>query len=290
VCVVQLHAIRSLLILLQRRSREQAVFANLALPGLVVLSLTLGAIFKPVFFDLFSFSFTLGGAVAVTCFSYSKKQLQALLAAVAALFAGSKDSLENHIAELSRVGALFRLQGLRGLENQERHLRDPYLRRGVELVVDLRSEETIRLDMEHRLACFVGEHETNRQILMTLGKLLPSFGLIGTLIGMVLLLANLSSQDQQTLPAALGLAVLTTLYGAVAANVLVAPVLARLQSVAVDQEIRMRLTKEWVFSLLRNDSAGKTDRMKGALLINGSDREILEPLAPAVMLLPRQSL
>src|SRR5581483_10467002 len=51
-----------------------------------------------------------------------------------------------------------------------------------------------------------------RQILATLGKLLPSFGLIGTLIGMVLLLSKISSRDPGSLPAALGLAVLTTLY------------------------------------------------------------------------------
>lgn len=90
------------------------MFVNLALPGLAVLSLAFVAIFKPIFFDPFSFLFTVGGAVAVTCLSYSKKQLQTLLGAVAALFVGSKDSLENYIAELSRLGALFRLEGLRG--------------------------------------------------------------------------------------------------------------------------------------------------------------------------------
>ena len=80
----------------------------------------------------------------------------------------------------------------------------------------------------------LGEHEIHRQMLLAMGELLPSFGLIGTLIGMVLLLGNLSTQDSQTLPAALGLAVLTTLYGAVSANVIVAPILARLQSAAVN--------------------------------------------------------
>jgi chemotaxis protein MotA len=87
--------------------------------------------------------------------------------------------------------------------------------------------------------------------------LLPSFGLIGTLMGMVLLLKNISGQHVQSLPAALSLAVLTTLYGAVLANVVVAPLAARLHAVAVETETKMRLTTEWVMMLLRGEVAAK---------------------------------
>jgi flagellar motor component MotA len=107
------------------------------------------------------------------------------------------------------------------------------------------------------------EHEINRQILSTLGKLLPSFGLIGTLIGMVILLGNLSSQDTQSLPAALGVAVLTTLYGAVSANLLVAPLLARLQAAAAEREMKMRWIKDWVLMIAR----GKPEMMHALTVV-----------------------
>src|SRR5581483_2079554 len=194
--------------------RLKRVLRNFTLPLLAGGSLVLGIFFKPQFFDLFSFLFTVGGAVAVTGFSYSRGQLRGLWAAVRGLFAESPESLEQHLAELNRLAGLFRLKGLRGLENQERHIADPYLRHAVSLLVDLHNEETIRARLEHRFAACVARHEINRQILATLGKLLPSFGLIGTLIGMVLLLSKISSRDPGSLPAALGLAVLTTLYGA----------------------------------------------------------------------------
>ncbi len=260
---------------------------NFTLPLLAGGSLVLGIFFKPQFFDLFSFLFTVGGAVAVTGFSYSRGQLRGLWAAVRGLFAESPESLEQHLAELNRLAGLFRLKGLRGLENQERHIADPYLRHAVSLLVDLHNEETIRARLEHRFAACVARHEINRQILATLGKLLPSFGLIGTLIGMVLLLSKISSRDPGSLPAALGLAVLTTLYGAVAANVLVAPLLARLQSAAVQQEIQMRLTGEWVLLLLRGEAGAIGDQLRRTAVSAELGRDGREALVPASLLLPR---
>jgi len=123
------------------------------------------------------------------------------------------------------------------------------------LLVDFHNEDKIRLHLEHRFAAFVAENEINREILATLGKLLPSLGLIGTLIGMVLLLGGIASADAKSLPAALSLAVLTTLYGALFANVLVAPVAGRLQSIAMQKEVNMLLTKDWIMLVARGDAA-----------------------------------
>ena len=86
------------------------------------------------------------------------------------------------------------------METQEKHLEDSYLKYGVELLVDLHNAESIRGRLEVRFAGILGEYEVNRQILLTLGKLLPSFGLIGTLIGMVLLLGNIVTADPKSLP------------------------------------------------------------------------------------------
>jgi chemotaxis protein MotA len=141
------------------------------------------------------------------------------------------------------------------LENAERRLADPFLRRAVGMLVDLQKEEKIYAALDRDLADAFNRHEVSRQILLTLGRLLPAFGLIGTLVGMVQLLRNLYSQDVQSLPAALSLAVTATLYGAVLANVMVAPVAARLHAAATEKELRMGMTIEWVMALLRGDTA-----------------------------------
>jgi chemotaxis protein MotA len=249
-----------------------AVFRNLALPGAVFFALALGAIFNPRFFDPLSLLITFGGAALVSYFSFSEKQLRGLARAIRQLLTAPESTLASHMAELRRLSGLYRLQGLRGLENQEAHLKDGFLKYGVELLVDLHSEESIRARLEYRMLTDLGEHEIHRQMLLAMGKLLPSFGLIGTLIGMVLLLSNLSTQDSQTLPAALGLAVLTTLYGAVSANVIVAPILARLQSAAVERETKMRVSKDWVMTIMQGNANFLIDTLSGAPPVFATER------------------
>ena len=238
------------------------MFREFALLGVVIFSLTVGVILKPQFFDPFSLLLTCGGALTVAYFSYSKKQLRDCALAIRNLFAEPEVSLQAHVAVFRRLTELFCLEGIRGVESQEKHLDDGYLKYGVELLVDLHNAESLRARLEDRLAGILAEHEINRQILLTLGKLLPSFGLIGTLIGMVLLLGSIAAADPKSLPAMLGLSVLTTLYGAVAANVLVAPLLARLQSIAVERETKMRLSKDWILTIARGESLTLVDRPK----------------------------
>jgi chemotaxis protein MotA len=220
-----------------------------------VAAIIIGAMVWPEFLNLPSLALTLGGSVTVTYFSYSRKQLFDLMQAIRSLFIEKQQNSQDHLEELARLTRLYRLEGLRGLENQERSLTDPFVRQTVGMLVDLYKEDRIHARLQHQLADVLRRNEISRQILLTLGRLLPSFGLIGTLVGMVLLLKNISAQDAQSLPSALGLAVLTTLYGAVLANVFVAPLAARLHAAAVEKEARMRLTIDWVIWIVRGDAA-----------------------------------
>jgi chemotaxis protein MotA len=128
------------------------------------------------------------------------------------------------------------------------------------MLVDLHKEENISATLKRDVSDTVCLHEVSNQILLSLSRTLPALGLIGTLVGMVLLLRDLYTQDVQTLPAALSLAVLTTLYGAVLANVLVAPLAARLNAAATEKELRMQLTIDWAMALVRNETAAAVMR------------------------------
>lgn len=230
---------------------------GLIVPVTALLGTIVGIFICPEFFDIPSLLLTLGGALAVICFSYSRSQLRDLMRAIQALLTESPEALQDHIDQLARLTHLYRLEGLRGLEGQERHLADAFLRQGVGMLVDLQKREVIQARLERELASVLSRQEVSRQILLMLGKLLPSFGLIGTLTGLVLLLKNVSGENVRYLPAALSLAVLTTLYGAVLANVIVAPLAARLHAIAVENETKMRLTLEWVMVLLRGEAVPK---------------------------------
>jgi chemotaxis protein MotA len=235
------------------------VIRGVFLPCASIAALAAGLLFLPEFFDLSSLLLTLGGSLAVIGFTYPRRQWRDLLKEVQALFKEKPPSPIARVEELGRLTRLYRLEGVRGLEGQEPLIADPFLKQGVALLVDLRKEEEVRARLEQSLAEALGELEISRQILQTLCKLLPAFGLIGTLIGMILLLRNFSAVDPRAMPGALSLAVLTTLYGAFFANVIVAPLAARLQAVAVEKELIMRLTADCLLALLDADASGEIE-------------------------------
>jgi chemotaxis protein MotA len=223
-------------------------------PALVAVIFAALTIVRPEFLDLPSLLLTVGGSVAVVLFSYSPRQLRELFPVSRGLLEETPMAPREYADELSRLTQLYRAEGLRGLEHAERRLQDPFLRRAAGMLVDLQKEEKISATLERDLSDAICRHEISNQILLTLGKALPAFGLIGTLVGMVLLLRDLYTQDVQSLPAALSLAVLTTLYGAVFANVVVAPFAARLHAAASEKEIRMQLTIDWAMALVRSEA------------------------------------
>lgn len=206
------------------------------------------------FFDLPSLFITLGGTLATTCFSYSWETLRGLGSIIRTVLTTTADSRETHARKIMQLAQLNYTGGLRALESHEGELHDPLLRRAMNMIVDMRHEDDVRAVVEHEFFLLVNRYEAARQVLLTIGKLLPSFGMVGTLIGLVLLLRQATDPDPQALAPALAIAVLTTLYGAVFANALVLPLAAKLQMFIQNQELLMRLTVEGAMLIARNQS------------------------------------
>jgi len=225
------------------------------------------------FFDLPSLMITVGGTLAVTYFSYSWETLRGLVAVVHTVLTTTAVSLEAHARKIIQLAQLNHTGGLRALENHEQELQDPLLRRAVSMIVHMRHEDEVRAMVEHEFFLFAHRYEATRQVLLTIGKLLPSFGMVGTLIGLVLLLRQAADPDPQTLAPALAVAVLTTLYGAVFSNVLALPLAAKLQVFIHDQEMLMRLTVEGGVLIARNQSPALVEKRIGLLVMHG---ELLE--------------
>jgi chemotaxis protein MotA len=207
-----------------------------------------------------------GGTFAVTCFSYSWETLRELGTTVRSVLTTRPGAPHEQLAAIIQLAHLNHLGGLRALENCEAELHDPLLRRAVSLIVDMRREDEVRVVIEHEFFLFANRYEAARQVLLTMGKLLPSFGMVGTLIGLVLLLRQATDADPHTLAPALAVAVLTTLYGAVFSNALVLPLAAKLQSFIQDREVVMRLILEGMVLVARNESPALIQKRLSTLL------------------------
>jgi chemotaxis protein MotA len=218
------------------------------------------------FLDLSSLLITGGGTFVVTLLTFSWARLEELGRALLDLFATGRQTAKEQIAELRRLTHLYHLEGLKGLEKQEESIGDLFLRQGIKMLVDLQREEHIRESLENEFFTVCSRYESARQILLTVGKLLPAFGFIGTLIGLVLLLRQIPNLDLHTLPSALSVAVLTTLYGTLLANLVVLPLAAKLQSFAHEREAIMRLVLEGIVLLARGESPALIERKLSTLL------------------------
>lgn len=217
------------------------------------------------FFDLPSLLITAGGTLAVTFLTFPWSRLRDLAALVRDLWSVKSQSRQELAEEMRRLTRLYRIKGSRGLEGQEENVADPFLRRGVGLLIDIESEENIREQLEGAAAAFTGRYEAAQQILLTVGKLLPSFGLIGTLIGLVLLLRQIGGQDPEALTSSFALALMTTLYGALLANVVALPLAAKLQSVEQERRAVMRAVLEWAVALALGAAPSAVERKLAAL-------------------------
>lgn len=156
------------------------------------------------------------------------------------------------IIDLSNVA---RKEGLLSLEEAAADLDDAFLKKGILLIVDGTDPELVRGIMETELISIEGRHKAKIQFWQDLGAMGPAWGMIGTLIGLVNMLQNLS--DAAAIGPAMAIALLTTLYGSMLANWICTPVSAKLKG-NNDNEI---MIKEIMIEGLLSIQAGENPRV-----------------------------
>jgi chemotaxis protein MotA len=234
--------------------------------ALLAAALAAGGASGLAFIDLPALAITIGGALGVVFLSYPLERLRDLATLLRASLTSAKiEAVEHRGAELKRLARLYRMHGSRGLEAQEKTIADPFLRTAVASLVDLDTAEEMRERMESAAEEIAGRYRAAHQILLTLGRLFPAFGLIGTLIGLVSLLRHMAVTEPEALSASFGLAIMTTLYGVVLANAVVLPLAAKLQTAADERTAALRIVSDWGVALARGAGASAVARRLGAV-------------------------
>lgn len=127
-----------------------------------------------------------------------------------------------------RLSEVARREGILALENKLDEIDDPYIKKGVLLLVDGVEPEMIKDIMEAEITAMEDRHYQGRTLLEKAGAYAPSWGMIGTLIGLILMLNRLS--DPASLGPSMAVALITTLYGTVLANLVFLPMAAKLEA------------------------------------------------------------
>lgn len=217
-----------------KRSLATGISRGAARPLLATLLLALAAGIAALrgLLDPSSLLITVGGTFAVTWVTFPRRRIASAWWHVAALLheqPGSEElETETTIAMLKRLARIYRVDGGPALERAANELNDPFLTTAIERTLEYADTDELRDALLGEARRAAAEGEAARTVLLTLGKLFPAFGLIGTLIGLALLLPQVGTGNLAAAGPNLGIAILTTLYGAILSNVVVLPLATKL--------------------------------------------------------------
>lgn len=227
---------------------QSTLFSLLAAAALVALVLLFGGGFG-AFFNLNSIIIVLGGTAVATLISYSVDDMLRTIGVVVSSFLSAPISAHHRIHRLLSIANQVRREGTLVLQSHCNREPDPFFRKGLELVLDGVPEEEVKRTLELEIMYADDPYARASQVLSSMGSVAPAMGLIGTLIGLVQMLQHLDSPEK--IGPAMAIALLTTLYGALLANVLFLPLAGKLQARGNREQQVKKLTLEGLMEVAR---------------------------------------
>jgi chemotaxis protein MotA len=180
---------------------------------------------------------TVGGSFGALMVSFRLDEIKTVLQVTRKVFVRQDESLLDLHSRFVELAQKARREGLLVLEDELDQIEDPFFRNGLQMVIDGFEPDNIRNIMNAELSSLEGRHELGQSLYRTWGALAPSFGMIGTLIGLVLMLSRLD--DPSAIGPGMAVALLTTLYGSLLANLVFLPMAGKL-AIYSQEEIRMK--------------------------------------------------
>lgn len=227
--------------------------------GLLIIAVSIvmgeGAL---VFINVPSALIVFGGSLFVVLAKFSMAQFLGALKVAARAFKFSLPTVEAVIAETVELAQVARKQGLLALE--EKKVSSPYFQQGLQLLVDGQDRDTLQAYLEKERLLTLDRNRWGAKIFSAFADVGPAMGMIGTLVGLVQMLSNMS--DPKSIGPAMAVALLTTLYGAMQATMICIPIADKL-NLRMSEESRMQ--QLWTDALL-SIQAGMNPRIVEQLL------------------------
>lgn len=198
---------------------------------------------------------TFGGAFSATLLSHSLADFIGGLQSFMLIFKAPAINTGDMIKKIIDLSNVARKEGLLSLEEAAADMEEPFLKKGILLIVDGTDPDLVRAIMETELISLDGRHKVRIGFWDTLGSMGPAWGMIGTLVGLVNMLYNMSDMD--ALGPSMAVALITTLYGSLLANWLCIPISNKLKA---DNSSEMML-KEVMIEGLLSIQAGENPRV-----------------------------
>jgi len=186
-----------------------------------------------------SFALTVGGSLGATIMATPMEKLKNMTAVLTryAMTDEKNTAYPELITEMVEYVTEARRNGVLALDSKTEEIQDPFIKNGIQLAVDGTAPEKIEEILQQELDSMMARHGDNQGVVLKWAEMAPAYGMIGTLVGLVAMLANMS--DPSTIGPSMAIAIITTMYGSMVANMVCIPLAGKL-SVRTKEEVTRR--------------------------------------------------
>ncbi len=223
-----------------------------------------------MFIHLPSLGITIGGMLCATLIHFSLPQFLGIFSIIKKTIVTKVPSASELIQKMVNYAAINRRDGALALEQEISKIDDLFFIKGLQMLVDGQDGENVRELMSLEIQYLQERHSTGKKILEFMGSAAPAFGMIGTLIGLVQMLSNLS--DPSGIGSGMATALITTFYGAFAANLIFIPLAGKLGIYSKAEVTAMEMVTEGICAIAQGENPTAV-REKMQAFISHSKRE-----------------
>jgi chemotaxis protein MotA len=249
------------------------IFGTLLAFGLVLFSMATGPGGIVIFIHVPSLIIVIGGTFGVTLMCFPMDDVKAIVKIMMVTAFRKMYTPSEEIDRIVEYANLARKEGLLALESKLEEVEDTFFSKGIQLVIDGFGADTVRDIMTLEADWQRQRHSTGKKVMDQMGAFAPAFGMIGTLVGLVQMLQNLS--DPSSIGQGMATALLTTLYGAVLANMVFLPFAGKLDVLAGREGLLRDLMIEGIVAIQSGEKPALIkEKLKGFL--PPSSRDLVE--------------
>ena len=221
-----------------------------------------------------------GGTLGATMISFPLSAVIGLAGVVKNAFLGKKEDMGEIIRRLVSFAEKARREGLLALEDEVQGVDDPFLKKGIQLAIDGTDPELVREIMQTDIEFLGSRHHDGANFFATMGGFAPTLGVIGTVAGLVHMLANLS--DPGSMGPSIAAAFIATLYGVSSANLIFLPLSNKLKATSHEEVLAREIVTEGILSIQAGDNPRIVEEKLKAFL-SPKIRRAIEAAAEAAL-------
>jgi len=207
------------------------------------------------FIDIPSMLITIGGTIAATMVAFSLKELAGASSVTRKAFFHKANNIPDIIKTVLRFALKARREGILALEAEIETVDDPFIVKSLQLAIDGTSPEIMEDVLRTEVSHIDERHKLGQRLYKSMGSFAPAFGMVGTLIGLVKMLQSMN--DPSAIGPGMAVALITTFYGALLANLVFLPLAGKLK-LRSEQEL---LVKEVIIAGILSIQSGDNPRI-----------------------------